>query len=222
MIVIAFVSCIFDQYPHTAVTMTFSSTCSKCGIIKKSGKLSCCGRGGSWFGNCGSAGNTKLDHTWYEGLQACKAQRQSETVISQQLNEAQQQVNHSSSGDGITAAKPFVFTPAPMQDAPTLAPANTSKTHATLTMNSKPSTTAVTATIFTLTNTSALILSLTAVDTPSTISERISITHNSGNTSIKTPVYTTVTSQGCRQLLVTITYISLLLTVAFFESQSIN
>ena len=28
--------------------------------------------GASWFKNCGNDGNSKFDHTWTEGLQACK------------------------------------------------------------------------------------------------------------------------------------------------------
>ena len=43
-----------------------------CGTTKKSGKLSCCARGGAWFKNCGDAGDMKFDHTWVEGIQACK------------------------------------------------------------------------------------------------------------------------------------------------------
>merc|ERR1719305_1436371 len=46
--------------------------CPRCGTIVKSDKISCCGRGGSWFKNCGGIGNIKLHHTWYEGIQACK------------------------------------------------------------------------------------------------------------------------------------------------------
>ena len=45
--------------------------CPKCGDIKKSGKQSCCARGGAWFKNCGDVGDTKFDHTWAEGIQAC-------------------------------------------------------------------------------------------------------------------------------------------------------
>ena len=45
--------------------------CLKCGIIKKSGKRSCCARGGAWFKNCGDADDTKFDHTWAEGIEAC-------------------------------------------------------------------------------------------------------------------------------------------------------
>ena len=49
-----------------------SSICTKCGNIKKSGKRSCCARGGAWFKNCGDIGEKKFDHTWTEGIQACK------------------------------------------------------------------------------------------------------------------------------------------------------
>ena len=66
-----------------ARTSPISPVCPACGIIKKSGKLSCCGRGGSWFGTCGSAGNANLVHTWYEGVWACKAQFQ--IAVGQQL-----------------------------------------------------------------------------------------------------------------------------------------
>jgi len=62
-------------------TTIISSECPKCGNMEKSGKISCCGRGGSWFGNCASAGNTKLDHTWHEGVQACKAPSQFKTIV---------------------------------------------------------------------------------------------------------------------------------------------
>jgi len=54
------------------------SACSVCGSVKKSRKKSCCGRGGSWYKNCGSAGNKrskKIGHTWFEGIQVCKQQR---------------------------------------------------------------------------------------------------------------------------------------------------
>ena len=46
--------------------------CDECGTIKKSGKRSCCARGGAWFKNCGDVGGTKFDHTWVEGIQACQ------------------------------------------------------------------------------------------------------------------------------------------------------
>ena len=90
-------------YTPAATTTTINSVCPKCGIIAKSGKISCCGRGGSWFKNCGSAGNVKLDHTWYEGIRACKARAQSKRAIGQQLNADHQQNIDSSntSANGI-------------------------------------------------------------------------------------------------------------------------
>merc|ERR1712013_653435 len=51
----------------TAVT----SGCPTCGT-NKNGKLSCCGRGGSWFGKCGDEGDSTFDHTWIEGLSSCR------------------------------------------------------------------------------------------------------------------------------------------------------
>ena len=48
------------------------TTCPKCGTIKTSGILSCCARGGSWFQNCGGPNDDGFDHTWFEGIQACK------------------------------------------------------------------------------------------------------------------------------------------------------
>ena len=72
------------QTPEARVKST-SSVCLGCGTIQKSGKISCCGRGGSWFGNCGGAGNANLEHTWSEGILACK-DRQFEAVVGQQLH----------------------------------------------------------------------------------------------------------------------------------------
>ena len=78
-----------------AVTIpSVSSVCPKCGTIKKSAKSSCCGHGGSWFGNCGSAGNSKFGHTWREGIRACKA-RQFDEVMGQQLHGFQLKSNAS-------------------------------------------------------------------------------------------------------------------------------
>ena len=88
-----------------ATTKTISSVCAKCVIIRKSGKMSCCGRGGTWFGTCGGAGNTKVDRTWYEGIRACKAGRQSKTAMGQKLRAAQQkQKLNGSSNDNLSKA----------------------------------------------------------------------------------------------------------------------
>merc|ERR1712032_410577 len=121
---------------HTT-TPTISSECPRCGIITKSGRVSCCGRGGSWFKNCGRAGNTQLQHTWYEGIQSCKARSQSKAVIDQQLNGAQQKDLDSSQGVDnkavITTIKTSAFTSA-------YTPANVSITTATHTSMSTIST----------------------------------------------------------------------------------
>ena len=80
-----------DHISTPAVTTpTISATCSKCGTIKKSGKTSCCGRGGSWFRNCGSGGNSNLGYTWSEGIRACKTKARSKAGIDQRLHLVQQ------------------------------------------------------------------------------------------------------------------------------------
>ena len=53
-------------------TVNRSNWCLKCVQTQKSGKRSCCARGGAWFKNCGDASGTEFDHTWAEGIQACK------------------------------------------------------------------------------------------------------------------------------------------------------
>ena len=63
--------------------------CPKCGTIAKYEKRSCCGHGGSWFGNCGSTSNTKGDHTWYEGIRACDVQMQYKEAVARQSQAAQ-------------------------------------------------------------------------------------------------------------------------------------
>ena len=57
------------------------TACHTCGTIEKSGRLSCCGRGGAWFQKCGGAGNAKFEHTWSEGVQACHTWEQSKTIM---------------------------------------------------------------------------------------------------------------------------------------------
>ena len=52
--------------------ITSRNGCSKCGNIKKSGKLSCCARGGAWYKNCGDEGDAKFGHTWAQGIHACE------------------------------------------------------------------------------------------------------------------------------------------------------
>ena len=81
--------CLIMMFMPTLVVTTLSSGCRKCGTMKKSGKLSCCGRGGSWFGDCGSARNANFGHTWYEGIRSCEARPLDETAVVQQLNASQ-------------------------------------------------------------------------------------------------------------------------------------
>ena len=108
-----------NQTPATTTT-TSSALCFICGTIKKSGKLSCCARGGSWFGNCGATGNAKLQHTWHEGIQACKARQPNVAAMDRQQKTIQR--NHNNSDDdvnnvinskiAIAVAHTFAFTSA--------------------------------------------------------------------------------------------------------------
>ena len=103
--------------PLAATTTTITSACPKCGVIAKSGEISCCGRGGSWFRNCGSAGNAKLHHTWYEGIQVCKTRVQPKRASGRHSNAAHQ-LNSSNvfytgnSTTVMTTTKEFAFTSA--------------------------------------------------------------------------------------------------------------
>ena len=81
-------------------TMSISPVCPDCGIVKKSGKISCCGRGGSWFGNCGNAENTEFGHTWYEGIESCTA-REFWIAVSEQLHAFQAKGNVSSDNNSV-------------------------------------------------------------------------------------------------------------------------
>ena len=77
-----------------SATTAIDSVCPECGMAKKYGKSSCCGRGGSWFGKCGSVGDANLGYTWYEGIRACKA-RQIQAAVGQDLRVSQSQRNMS-------------------------------------------------------------------------------------------------------------------------------
>ena len=70
---------------------TITSACAKCGTSKKSGKLSCCAPAGSWFEKCGNPGNSNFDHTWDEGVQACRSFSRLFLNSAQQINAAQEQ-----------------------------------------------------------------------------------------------------------------------------------
>ena len=62
-----------DAPATTSASVPSSKVCPQCGINTKTGKRSCCARGGSWFKNCGDADDTQFDHTWAEGIQVCKS-----------------------------------------------------------------------------------------------------------------------------------------------------
>ena len=94
--------------PAVAITTAARPVCQTCGAIKKSGKSSCCGRGGSWFKNCGSAGNAKLRHTWYEGIQVCETRDQSQRASGRQSNAARQP--NSSNGIDTVNSKAVMMT----------------------------------------------------------------------------------------------------------------
>ena len=94
-------------------TTTTVYICRRCVIVGKLGRLSCCGRGGYWFNNCGRTRNSKFYHTWYEGIQACKEQSQSKTVIAQQRGvDSSQGVGIAKYGSGLLPTKYFAFTSA--------------------------------------------------------------------------------------------------------------
>ena len=83
--------CLINANIRIAIeTATMISVCPKCGVFKKSGVSSCCGRGGSWFGNCGSTGDLTQEHTWSEGIQVCEVWARSKIPVDQHLNVAQQ------------------------------------------------------------------------------------------------------------------------------------
>ena len=98
--------CFYQCACMSTAAMTATRTaraCRKCAAIGKSGKLSCCAPGGDWFKSCGTSGNPNTEHTWAEGVEACKddvgmisveAESQSmlinETRTRQQLNHVEQ------------------------------------------------------------------------------------------------------------------------------------
>ena len=58
--------------PSVVPTITYKMTCPKCGMFKKSGRVSCCAPGGAWYKKCGGSGNRNVDHRWFEGVDTCK------------------------------------------------------------------------------------------------------------------------------------------------------
>ena len=58
---------------HISTIVPVPGNCPKCGLRARTGVVSCCFSGGSWFKKCGEPGNPKFDHTWFDGIQACKS-----------------------------------------------------------------------------------------------------------------------------------------------------
>ena len=80
----SFLTNAFLMQLSATTTATTSSVCRTCAVIKKSSKLSCCARGGSWFGQCGAIDNTNFRHTWQEGIESCKARQPKKAIYEQQ------------------------------------------------------------------------------------------------------------------------------------------
>ena len=151
--------------------MTISSACPKCVTIKKSGKSSCCGRGGSWFRSCGSAGNAKLHHTWYEGIRACKTGSQLKTATGQQSSADQQLSSHhgfskANSNAVIRDAKTFAF-PSANNSTDTIisTPARTSTSNTSTTTTMLMTAAAYPSTLTTTTTTTTTTTAITSMTT---------------------------------------------------------
>ena len=190
--------------------------------------MSCCGRGGSWFGNCGSAGDTTLDHAWHEGLQACKAQSQSKKVVDHQLNGAHHERNESFEGvdnanskSVITVAQSLAFDSAPIPGAlPTsVAPAqvNSSAVLARQTTHLEPVTVTVRAMISTSSSVTTAASKITTIKSSNSTPARVSIHQNDTNTVMPAVVHRNISSRGCEHLLGIILYTCLSVTVVFSQ-----
>ena len=79
-------------------------------MVHKSGKLSCCARGGSWFGSCGSGGSAQVRHTWSEGFRVCEA-RQFHDSVGQEVRDslAQSKSFAGAAIAGLESKAAFVF-----------------------------------------------------------------------------------------------------------------
>ena len=130
-----------------------------------------------------------MGHTWYDGLQSCKTWSESKAVIAQQLNEAQQQRDGSSEGDGNSAAKPHALTSASVLGArPIVALAQTPPE-----------------------NTSPATASMTTAEMSDTSSASVTSSQNPDDTLVTTVVRTPLVSQVCKHFLDITAHICLVL-----------
>ena len=98
----------------TAITPSTTTivhpACPKCGTNKQSGKTSCCFSGGTWFKKCGdSAIASNSEHTWAEGIQACKVsfsgEAQGQTMLRHQTSIVHQQILREQEITGATTVQ---------------------------------------------------------------------------------------------------------------------
>ena len=60
------------RQPSLQQSMVRAYACPKCDMFTKSGRASCCAPGDAWYDKCGGAGNDHVEHTWMEGVKACR------------------------------------------------------------------------------------------------------------------------------------------------------
>ena len=179
--------------PADTTTATISSECPRCGTITKSDKMSCCGRGGSWFKSCGRAGKTKLQYTWYEGIQSCKSRSQSKTVIGHQVDAARQTGLDSSQGVNMVNYKAVLTT------------TNTFGFTSVNTSTAMPYTTSIVSSAYTSANVS---IAMTAHTLTSTTSTNIFMTSSTDSSSI-----TSIIPRGCVNPFKIIVHINILFII---------
>ena len=72
--------------------------------MKQENQLSCCARGGTWFNKCGKD-KEKFEHTWKEGIKACKIVEESLAAQEQQFvysyDSESNDVARASDSDGV-------------------------------------------------------------------------------------------------------------------------
>ena len=202
------------MYTLAAVTTTISPVCPKCGLVDKSGKISCCGRGGSWFKKCKSAGNSNVERTWFEGIRACKTRVRSKTAIGQRLSAAQQL--NSSHNAGMSNPTAFItLAKTPSTPMPVTMPIITSEAYGAVMANSKSisgfTSTIVSKSINMLTPTQHIEHAATLT------TANASMINVPMSAPAHTPAGTSITARGCEKLSSSVVHITLLIIVTFYQ-----